>query len=104
MKSSRKTKAQLAQELEALRRINHTIGTTFDPHEILQGIINEIVPLFAAQSGSVILLDTTTKRAELTTTYGGKAAGGRTIRYPWAGTLSGWVAEQQRPLRVPCLT
>jgi len=104
MKNSQKTKAQLTQELEALRRINHTIGTTLALNEVLQRIINEIVPLFAAQSGSVILFDAARKEAELTTTYGKRAPEGHPIRYPWAGTMSEWVVEQQRPLRVPRLT
>lgn len=57
MKSERKTKAQLIKELEALRKINATIGTLLDLNVVLQRIIDEIVPLFAAQAASVILFD-----------------------------------------------
>lgn len=104
MRNLRKTKAQLLRELEALRRINHAIGTTLNLDDVLQRIIEEIVPLFAAQSASVILFDAGKREAELTTTYGKKAFQDSVLRYPWAGTFSGWIAEHCRPLRVPCIT
>lgn len=62
MKPGRKTKAQLVKELEALRKINTTIGTLLDLNAVLQRIIDEIVPLFAAQAASVILLALGPKR------------------------------------------
>ena len=62
MKTGRKTKAQLVKELEALRKINATIGTLLDLNAVLQRIIDEIVPLFAAQAASVILFDSGPKR------------------------------------------
>ena len=100
METTRKTKAQLVQELEALRRINTAIGTLLDLNTVLQRIIDEIVPLFAAQAASVILFDYVKQEAELTTAYGRKTLQGQPLRYPWRGTLSGWIAEQKRSLRL----
>lgn len=100
MKTGRKTKAQLVKELEALRKINTTIGTLFDLQAVLQRIIDEIVPLFAAQAASVILFDYATQEAEITTAYGTPSVDGKPLRYQWHGSLAGWVAEQKRPLRL----
>ena len=100
MKTGRKTKAQLVKELEALRKINATIGTLLAPHAILQRIIDEIVPLFAAQAASVILFDYATQEAEITTAYGTQTRQEKPLRYPLRGTLSEWIAEHKRPLRL----
>ena len=59
-------------------------------------------PLYA-QSASVILHDEGTQEVELTTTYGPPPAF-HTLRYPLAGSLTGWVAQHRRPLRVARLT
>src|SRR5262249_20598016 len=91
------------QEFEALQRINQALHETLDLGVVLQRIIAETVPLLAAQSGSVILHDDATNEAELTTTYG-QDASSHTLRYPLPGSLTGWVAAHQRPLRVPRLT
>src|SRR4030095_16968440 len=87
------------QKLEALQRINQALHATLDLRTVLQHIIAETIPLLAAQSGSVILHDEATNEAELTTTYG-QDASSRTLRYPLPGSLTGWVATHQRPLRV----
>ena len=100
MKPGRKTKAQLSKELEALRKINATIGTLLDLNAVLQRIINEIVPLFAAQAASVILFDYVKQEAEITTAYGTHPQQGKPLRYPWHGSLAGWVANHKRPLRL----
>lgn len=99
MKKTKKTKVQLVQELEALRRINNAVGTLFDLTTVLQRIIDEIVPLFTAQAASVILFDRVNQEAELTTVYGVKTLQGQPLRYPWQGSLAGWVAEHKRSLR-----
>ncbi len=104
MKQSRKTKAQLQRESEGLQRINRVIGTTLALGEVLHYIIDEVVRLFAAQSASVILFDHERKEAEITTTYGHQTATEPTLRYPWVGSMVGWIAEQKRSLRVPRLT
>ena len=104
MKQSRKTKAQLQRESEGLQRINRVIGTTLALGEVLHYIIDEVVRLFAAQSASVILFDHERKEAEITTTYGHQTATEPSLRYPWAGSMVGWIAEQKRSLRVPRLT
>jgi len=104
MKKPKKTKAQLIHELEALRRINSAIGTLLDLNTVLQRIIDEIVPLFAAQAASVILFDQAKQEAELTTAYGVKTLQGQPLRYPWQGSLAGWVAEHRRSLRLSRLT
>src|SRR5262249_40634393 len=54
-------------------------------------------------SASVILHNDAAGEAELTTTYG-EGTAFQTLRYPLSGSLTGWVAEHQRPLRVPRLT
>ena len=100
MKSKRKTKAQLIKELEALRKINTTIGTLLDLNAVLQRIIDEIVPLFAAQAASVILFDYAKQEAEITTVYGTRPQHGEPFRYQWPGSLAGWVVEHKRPLRL----
>jgi PAS domain S-box-containing protein len=100
MKTGRKTKVQLIKELEALRKINTTIGTLLDLNAVLRRIIDEIVPLFAAQAASVILFDYATQEAEITTAYGMQTPQGKPLRYPWRGTLSEWIIEQKRPLRL----
>jgi len=100
MKTGRKTKAQLVKELEALRKINATIGTLLDLNAVLQRIIDETVPLFVAQAASVILFDYAKQEAEITTAYGRQTPQGKPLRYPWRDTLSGWVVEHKRPLRL----
>ena len=104
MKRSRKTKAQLQRENEGLQRINRVIGTTFVLSEVLHDIIDEVVRLFAAQSASVILFDYEKKEAEITTSYGLQTATEPSLRYSWAGSMVGGVAQQKRSLRVPRLT
>ncbi|HEV8714699.1 MAG TPA: ATP-binding protein, partial [Candidatus Binatia bacterium] len=91
------------QALKALQRINQALSTTLDLHEVLPRIIAEVFSLLAAQGASVILHHDATGEAELTTTYG-KEDTFQTLRYPLSGSLTGWVAEHQRPLRVPRLT
>jgi PAS domain S-box-containing protein len=86
-----------------LQRINLVINTTLDLQEVLRRIVNEIVVLLRAQSASVILYDRQTGEAELMTTYGQGSALG-SLRYPLAGSLAGWVAAHQQPLRVFRLT
>lgn len=90
------------QQQVALQRINLAINSTLDLHEILQRIIIEAVHLLVAQSASVTLHDDATDEAELTTMYG-QPWTFRTLRYPLADSLTGWVARHQRPLRVPRL-
>ena len=91
------------RQLKALQRINQALNTTLDLDEVLPRIIVEIISLLAAQSASVILHNDATGEAELTTAYG-KGTALQTLRYPLLGSLTGWVAEYQRPLRVPRLT
>ena len=103
MKTTKKTKGQLVRELEALRKINTAIGTLLDLNTVLQRIIDEIVSLFAAQATSVILFDYDKEEAELVTAYGRKTRQAQPLRYPWQGSLAGWMAEHKRPLRASCL-
>src|SRR5262245_34504780 len=91
------------QELKAVQRINQALNATLDLDEVLQRIITEIVPLLAARSGSVILYDEATQEGEVVTSYGA-TPGLHALRYPLVGSLAGWVAEHQRPLRVLPLT
>jgi PAS domain S-box-containing protein len=73
-----------------------------DLEEVLSRIITEVASLLTARSASVILHNDTTGEAELTTTYGGSTTT-QTFRYPLLGSLTGWVAEHQRTLRIPRL-
>lgn len=91
------------QELQALQRINQALNSTLDLGEVLSRIITEVASLLTARSVSVILHNDTTGEAELTTTYG-RSATTQTFRYPLPGSLTGWVAEHQRTLRIPRLT
>jgi len=91
------------QELRALQRINQALNSTLDLDEVLSRIITEVASLLTARSVSVILHNDTTGEAELTTTYG-RSATTQTFRYPLPGSLTGWVAEHQRTLRIPRLT
>jgi len=88
---------------ESLQRINFAINTTLNLQEVLRRIVAEIVSLLNAQSASVVLYNRQTDEAQLTTTYGQDATTG-TLRYPLAGSLSGWVAANRKPLRVSRLT
>lgn len=97
--SSDDTPSLEKRELETLLRISQTISSTLDLNEILRRLINELVPLLAAQSASVILYDHPTAEAELVTSYGADDTF-QTLRYPLVGTLAGWVAEHRKPLRV----
>jgi PAS domain S-box-containing protein len=90
-------------ETESLQRINTVINTTLDLQEVLRRIVNEIVALLGAQSASVILHDETTQEAEVLTSYG-TASSPSSLRYPLAGSLTGWVALHQKPLRAFRLT
>jgi PAS domain S-box-containing protein len=91
------------QEAATLRRINQVLNTTLELRAVLQRIVIEITHLLSAQGASVILHHDATHEAELTTSYGADTEV-RTARYPLAGSLAGWVAKEQRPLRVPRLT
>jgi PAS domain S-box-containing protein len=91
------------QELKALQRINQALNSTLDLAKVLPRIIVEAVSLLAAHSALVILHNDAGGEAELTTTYG-KGTAFQTLRYPLSGSLTGWVAEHQCPLRVPRLT
>jgi PAS domain S-box-containing protein len=90
-------------EAESLQRINTVINTTLDIQEVLHRIVDEIVALLGAQSASVILYDETTQEAEVLTSYG-TASSPSSLRYPLAGSLTGWVALHQKPLRAFHLT
>ncbi len=91
------------RELETLLRMSQAINATLDVNEVLRRLINELVQLLAAQSASVILYDEAAAVAELVTSYEAQATFHR-LRYPLTGSLAGWVAEHQRPLRVFRLT
>lgn len=92
-----------SQELAVLQRINHTLNATLNLTEVLRRIITELVALLAAHSASVILHDEGRQEAELTTTYGSTPVF-HALRYPLAGSLTGWVAEHRQPLRVSRFT
>src|SRR5262245_8968795 len=87
----RRTRRVRTPEAAALSRISAAITATLDLHEVLRRIITESVQLLGAQSASVILHDAATQEAQLTTTYG-QALSAQTLRYPLAGSLTGWVA------------
>jgi PAS domain S-box-containing protein len=99
----RKVLRHRGHEVETFQRINQALNATLDCREVLQRIIAEIAQLLAAQSASVILYDDTAYEAEVVTSYGETSAL-QTFRYPLAGSLAGWVANHQRPLRVFRLT
>jgi transcriptional regulator with GAF, ATPase, and Fis domain len=91
-----------AASQSALQRIHQVFNSTLDLTEVLQQIIAELVPLFAAQSASVILYHEQTQEAEIATSY--HATTLHALRYPLAGSLAGWVATHKRPLRVTSFT
>jgi len=88
---------------ESLQRINLTINTTLDLQEVLHHIVDEIVSLLDSQSASVILYEETTQEAAVSTSYGATSSL-RSLRYSLAGSLAGWVALHQKPLRAVRLT
>ncbi|MSQ48353.1 MAG: PAS domain S-box protein [Deltaproteobacteria bacterium] len=90
----------IVKELDAIKKINTTIGTLLDLNAVLPRIIDEIVPLFAAQAASVILFDYAKQEAKISTVYGTQPLPGQPFRYHWHGSLAGWVADHKRSLRL----
>lgn len=101
--SQQAKQASTRDQMQALQRINQAISTTLDLNQVLQRIIAEVPALLGARNTSVMFYDEATQEVEAFTSYGlGSTL--QPLRYSLAGSLTGWVAEHKRPLRVFRLT
>ncbi|MSU26888.1 MAG: histidine kinase [Pedosphaera sp.] len=91
------------ERLELLNQVGHVIHSTLDAQEALQLILREAVRLMRASSGSVVLVNPTSRFLEI------QAAHGLTpdladFKLPIGVGITGWVARTGKPARVGDVT
>ncbi len=89
--------------LTALYRIASLIGRTGDPLVALRAILEDLIALFGATSGSIALLNPDTGRLEIELQQGLPPDAQNVALRPGQG-VTGWVAFHGRPQRVPDVT
>ena len=89
--------------MPALYRIAALGGGAADPPTALRAILDELVTLFAAASGSIALLNPDTGRLQIEVHHGLPADAGE-IDFALGQGVTGWVAFHGRPQLVPDVT
>ena len=89
--------------LPALYRIAALGGGAADPPTALRAILDELVALFEATSGSIALLNPDTGRLQIEVHHGLPADAGE-IDFALGQGITGWVAFHGRPQLVPDVT
>ncbi len=85
--------------LNALYQVSQVLHSTLDPQEALRLIIREAVRLMRASSGSLVLLNPTTRLLEIHAAWGLPPGADQLHLKPGEG-ITGWVARTGRPARV----
>ncbi len=89
--------------LELLNQVGHVIHSTLDAQEALQLILREAVRLMRAASGSVVLVNPTSRYVEIHASYG-LPPELADCRLPVGVGITGWVARTGQPARVGDVT
>lgn len=89
--------------LELLNQVGHVIHSTLDAQEALQLILREAVRLMRAASGSVVLVNPTSRYVEIHASYG-LPPDLANCRLPVGVGITGWVARTGQPARVGDVT
>ena len=87
-------------EIRVLYRIASLVGRADDPHAALAAILDELVSLFHATSGSIALLNPDTGRLETEVKHG-LPPGTDNVALRLGQGIAGWVAFHGRSLLVP---
>ena len=87
------------ERLELLNQVGHVIHSTLDAQEALQLILREAVRLMRAASGSVVLVNPTSRYVEIHASYG-LPPDLADCRLPVGVGITGWVARTGKPARV----
>ena len=91
------------ERLELLNQVGHVIHSTLDAQEALQLILREAVRLMRAASGSVVLVNPTSRYVEIHASYG-LPPDLADCRLPVGVGITGWVARTGQPARVGDVT
>ncbi|NBV24244.1 MAG: GAF domain-containing protein [Proteobacteria bacterium] len=95
-------KARCAR-LELLNQVGHVIHSTLDAQEALKLILREAVRLMRATSGSVVLVNPTSRYLEIQAAHG-LPPDLADFKLPVGLGITGWVARTGRPARVGDVT
>ena len=91
------------ERLELLNQVGHVIHSTLDAQEALQLILREAVRLVRAASGSVVLVNPTSRFLEIQAAHG-LPPDLADFRLPVGIGITGWVARTGKPARVGDVT
>lgn len=87
------------ERLELLNQVGHVIHSTLDAQEALQLILREAVRLMRASSGSVVLVNPTSRFLEIQAAHG-LPPDLADFKLPVGLGITGWVARTGKPARV----
>ncbi len=91
------------ERLELLNQVGHVLHSTLDAQEALQIILREAVRLMRASSGSVVLINPTSRFLEIQAAHG-LPPDLADCRLPIGVGITGWVARTGKPARVGDVT
>ena len=91
------------ERLELLNQVGHVLHSTLDAQEALQLILREAVRLMRASSGSVVLINPTSRYLEIQAAHG-LPPDLADFRLPIGIGITGWVARTGQPARVGDVT
>lgn len=91
------------ERLELLNQVGHVLHSTLDAQEALQLILREAVRLMRASSGSVVLINPTSRFLEIQAAHG-LPPDLADFKLPIGVGVTGWVARTGKPARVGDVT
>ncbi len=91
------------ERLELLNQVGHVLHSTLDAQEALQLILREAVRLMRASSGSVVLVNPTSRFLEIQAAHG-LPPDLADFKLPIGVGITGWVARTGKPARVGDVT
>ena len=91
------------ERLELLNQVGHVLHSTLDAQEALQLILREAVRLMRASSGSVVLVNPTSRFLEIQAAHG-LPPDLANFKLPIGVGITGWVARTGKPARVGDVT
>ena len=91
------------ERLRALYQVSNVIHSTLDSQEALQLIVSEAVRVMRASSGSLVLINPTTNFLEIHAAQNLSAAA-RKLKLRVGEGVTGWVAQNGKPVRVGDVT
>ena len=87
------------ERLNLLYQVGNVIHSTLDPQQALDLILNEVVRLTRASSGSIVLINPNTGFLEIEAAHG-LPPNARQIKLRVGEGVTGWVARTGKPARV----